>query len=416
MKRSLKLLKLISVLLLLPLLVSCKVKEDTNNCVIFDTNGGNSLSKICVSNGFQVLTLPTPKKNNFVFEGWYDEEDVLVEAPFIFEWDTNIILYAKWSEEVTIGTEGLVYELSGDNYIVKSYSGTATNVNIPSVYNKKNVVRIGYLAFNGNTVVTSIGIPSSVQSIDDYAFYGCIKLTNVIIYGGLTRIGMSAFAGCTGIKDMILPSSLTTIENNAFDGCKGLVSIKIQGSLTRLGNKSFANCTSLQSITIPISAISMGDLVFEGCTSLTSVIFSTTPSVLTSLGNWTFKGCTSLTDIIIPISVTSVGEGTFYECASLKNIIIPSSVTKISSWTFYHCTSLTDITIHRNINNLGISAFEGCSALTRIVVPVNVLNVEDYAFRNCNKLTIYSEAHSKPNSWSSYWNSSNCPVIWNYAE
>ncbi|HKM29866.1 MAG TPA: InlB B-repeat-containing protein, partial [Bacilli bacterium] len=130
MKASLKLFKLIALLffLLLPALVSCKAQETASYCLVFDTNGGNLISNSCVSKGSKVSSLPTPQRSNFIFDGWYYDNDQVVEVPFNFDWSSDTILRAKWRSQSPIGedaTEGIVYELSGNTYLVKSYSGSA---------------------------------------------------------------------------------------------------------------------------------------------------------------------------------------------------------------------------------------------------------------------------------------------------
>lgn len=39
--------------------------------------------------------------------------------------------------------------------------------------------------------------------------------------------------------------------------------------------------------------------------------------------------------------------------------------------------------------------------------------ISSYAFYKCSNLTIYCQAYSQPSGWSSYWNPSNRPVVWN---
>mgnify|MGYP003308918357 CR=1 FL=1 len=55
-----------------------------------------------------------------------------------------------------------------------------------------------------------------------------------------------------------------------------------------------------------------------------------------------------------------------------------------------------------------------------LVIDPGVEYIGKFAFGNCNSLTIYCEATTKPNGWSSDWNidlnRSNCPVVWNYNE
>jgi hypothetical protein len=65
--------------------------------------------------------------------------------------------------------------------------------------------------------LTEIEFPESVEETDDYAFYCCESLTNVVIKGKLKRIGEAAFWGCEKLKRPELPSSVE-IGEEAFGG------------------------------------------------------------------------------------------------------------------------------------------------------------------------------------------------------
>ena len=80
---------------------------------------------------------------------------------------------------------------------------------------------------------------------------------------------------------------------------------------------------------------------------------------------------------------------------------------------------LTKIVIPAKHNGKKVSAiveyaFSGCSALTSIEIPNSVTSIGYNAFYGCSNLTIYCEAESEPSGWGSWWNSSNCPVVWGY--
>ena len=78
------------------------------------------------------------------------------------------------------------------------------------------------------TSLTNIIIPSTVTSIDDYAFKSCSSLTQLTI-----------------------PSSVTSMGDFVFNECSSLNQIKIMASIKSINDCSFLNCKTLIHITIP---------------------------------------------------------------------------------------------------------------------------------------------------------------------
>ncbi|XMB72289.1 InlB B-repeat-containing protein [Mycoplasmatota bacterium WC30] len=70
-----------------------------------------------------------------------------------------------------------VYSLIEGAWTITGYTGTATNIEIPSTYSGNPVTSINMFAFMSNTTLTSVVIPSSITTISDYAFYQCTNLT-----------------------------------------------------------------------------------------------------------------------------------------------------------------------------------------------------------------------------------------------
>lgn len=164
-------------------------------------------------------------------------------------------------------TEGLVFELVGDEYSVVGYEGSDTEVIVPSKYKGKPVTSIGKQAFEGCSGLTSIRIPNSVISIGEFAFRGCSGLTSVTLpFVGATKDGadnthFGYIFGATSSsnnKDYV-PSSLKTVEitggksigEYAFDYCSGLTSVYYTGTaqewseikIDENGNSNLADAT-----------------------------------------------------------------------------------------------------------------------------------------------------------------------------
>ena len=265
------------------------------------------------------------------------------------------------------------YTVSDNQATITGYSGDGGEVVIPAELDGVAVVKVGESCFEGNTSVTSITIPDSVTSIEDYAFYNCTSLPSITIPDSVTSIGFGTFANCTSFTSVTIPDSVTSIGEYAFYNCTSLTSVTIPDSVTSIGERAFMDCTSLTSVTIPDSVTSIGERAFMNCTSLTSIPVNTDNLNYSSVDGVLFnKLQTSLIlypagkeddSYTIPDSVESIWNGAFSECSSLTSVTIPDSVTSIGVYAFHDCTSLTSITIPDSIESIGEGAFEGCTSL-----------------------------------------------------
>ena len=277
------------------------------------------------------------------------------------------------------------------------FIGSEAEVIIPSKIYGKSVTSICSNAFSDpdhRANITSITIPNSITSIEDYAFYQSFT-KSITIPNSITSIGKYAFSGCADLGSIIIPDSVTKIGDHAFSDCFSLTSVTISNHLNYLTNRMFAGCESLTSITIPDSVISLEEGAFSGCISLTnitipnsvtslgegvfcnctSLIDVTIPNSVASLGKWAFSGCKNLTNITIPNSVTFIGEAAFSDCKNLTSITIPNSVITISGGTFSHCTGLNDVTIPKSVTSIKSGAFSCCTSLTNITIPDSVISI-----------------------------------------
>lgn len=95
-----------------------------------------------------------------------------------------------------------------------------------------------YIAFPGGQ--SSVKILNTVETIGDYAFYGCSGLKSIDIPNSVTTISERAFYGCNGLTSIEIPNSITKIGNFAFTKCEGITRITIPNSVEKVGTSAFA--------------------------------------------------------------------------------------------------------------------------------------------------------------------------------
>ena len=208
------------------------------------------------------------------------------------------------------GTPG---EQDGYSYItyqtyteIVKYEGEAISLILPDSLGGKPVKRIGDFAFQLNTKLASITLPSYLLQIGILAFYGCTSLSHVVWNDTLELIEDSAFQ-LTALTELTCPPRLYQIGREAFSG-SALTSVHMSESVTVVEDYAFYGCTQLTEIFFSPRLTVLESRVFNGCTSLTELIL---PQTITSIENYVFGSCTALETLVIPNSVTSLGDGLF---------------------------------------------------------------------------------------------------------
>ena len=156
----------------------------------------------------------------------------------------------------------ITYSLNsaGSGIIIEKYTGSDKVLVIPDKIDGKPVVGIKGYAFS-NSDITSVTLPSSMTTIDGYAFYGAGKLTSVTIPSSITSIGNHAFEFCSSLKSITIPASVTSIGSGAFYGCTALANVYCKEGLKAIGSFAFCN-TALSAVSLPSTITSIGEHAF----------------------------------------------------------------------------------------------------------------------------------------------------------
>ena len=159
-----------------------------------------------------------------------------------------------------------------------------------------------------------------------------LRIKKVVVEKGITYVGTRAFYDCSEMTSVSLPTTLETMGADVFMYCTGLTSVTIPDGVTFISGDFFLGCTSLKSVTLPDSLRDIGGCTFMYCTSLTSVRL---PATLLSISWQMFKDCKSLTSLTIPRSVVNVMQDAFSGCTALKNVTYTGTTADWKALTIY---------------------------------------------------------------------------------
>ena len=247
-----------------------------------------------------------------------------------------------------------------------------------------NIMYIGENAFEDNTNVKKVIIPSSVMDIRAYAFLNCTALEEVyfvstqkqaIADADVAMIYEQAFYGCKNLRKVDFSNTKTvTVASDCFGGCPNLSEVVDMPSIGTMHNRAFAG-TAIT--TADLTGLHMsGTHVFAGCTKLQTV----TTGQFTAIGDYMFYGCTSLRNNIT-VYASKIGAYAFAGCSNLAGVTLKSPDEQsfefeIGAHAFENCgTSLRgNFTFsfgEETIRVIGERAFAGSSL--KAIAPISGL-------------------------------------------
>ncbi len=375
--------------------------------ITFNSNGG-SLVDAMVVNYDSLVNLPIPVKTNYTFEGWQYGEDI-IRAPFdmTYTYPANIEFTAIWQE-----TTEFSYEIINNEITINSYNGSNSDITIPNTIEGYLVTNIDVEALNKNFLV-NIYVDSNnnyFSSIDGVLFN---KDQTVLIkfpqfksvdffYGipnGVETIGQYAFSGVNYSLPVEIPSSVTTIEDYAFYKNQ-ILQITIPNSVEVIGDYAFLD-SYISSFNIPSSVTSIGIQALASSKVSTVTVDANNQYYSASDGVLYNKDQTILimypyqktgSSFTVPNTVTTIAPLAFADNYCLMNVIIPETVTEIEDEAFINPNVLQSVTIERTallgITILGTDVFMSDSVNPLIYVPSDSVDTYKNA-SNWNNYTDY---------------------------
>lgn len=217
---------------------------------------------------------------------------------------------------VTVYSGDFGFSINGSTMeaTVVEYSGSDTEVQIPSKVYNYNVTAVDDSLFSDNTTVKTVTIPSSITTLGDSVFSGCTSLSEITVPSTVTSTGKSLFRNCTSLKTVYFNATVSALPQSAFYNCSSLENVTLADNITQIGNSAFYNCSSLTYVP------SIGNLTSIGQNSFykSGIRELVLPSTVTSLPRYAFANCTQLEKVLVPATVTTIDSTAFANSESVK--------------------------------------------------------------------------------------------------
>ena len=224
-------------------------------------------------------------------------------------------------------------------------------------------VEIGALCFARN-MIHNVILPKTIEKLDGGCFYGCKKLTGLVIPSDLENpdkldISGTAFDGTEALKNLLKKTGSFVYNGQFIRFASGISTVKLSKGIKSLSESCFRNRSKLD--TVDLSELD-----------------------ITELRDGTFRSCKNLYDLRLPDTITSIGDECFLNCRNLP-IIKFDNIKNIGDQAFANCDMFTgELELPEGIETIGEFAFYG-SKLKSIKIPRSVKEIYSNTFYGADK-------------------------------
>lgn len=278
------------------------------------------------------------------------------------------------------------------------------------------VTTIAPNGFLGCRDLTSVSLPITIDTIHGYGFYNCKKLQTITLNEGLRVIGNRAFCNDSAlVGTLTIPSTVDSLGDYALANCR-LANIRfLSEQPARVeGNNVFSNTQNNARIVIPCGTFQtyseyffireeVGDNIYfwkDKATDLCAeepmlrddkLYYRIAEDDHLSVVGYVSRAIDG--ELRIPESldildktyyVTEVDSNVFNERERRGNIrmtslVLPHTMKRLNYASFRMCRSLTSVTLNEGLEYIGNRAFCKDSLLREISIPSTVTFMGDYA-------------------------------------
>ena len=299
------------------------------------------------------------------------------------------------------------------------------------------------------TRIKTVSLPSQLESIGEFAFYGT-HLVEIVIPGSVTVLHKDGFHNCDKLKRVTFLWGEEDLQINDLDGVfmNSNMSDDLQlhesdmdymyldrniryadenGVVSSANKLKYGLAPNADEVIIGPNVSKIPPMAFNGADATRLVI----PGNINYIGAYALRNLYELKELVIEPSPTntpltieydeSYGEtgpfyllnslydvletiqlnreiiydyqpknedqGVFSDRRSLKTVVLGEQVKTISDWMFSEAPMLNSVTIQSALTSIGNYAFYNCDALTSVTFPTSLTSIGNSAFENCDGIT-----------------------------
>lgn len=145
-------------------------------------------------------------------------------------------------------------------------------------------------------------------------------LERIAIGDKVRRLPMGLYTGNTNVTEVILPSSVEILDPGVFEGCVNLEYVRLSDNVTTISDHAFYGCSSLSDLHWPANLKTIGSSAFRECTSLKTISL---PEGVESVGFGAFSYSSGVCDLYIASTINEFG----FDCFTFDNASTPITIT-----------------------------------------------------------------------------------------
>ena len=263
------------------------------------------------------------------------------------------------------------YIIEDGGITLTGFSGNETTVVIPSSIQGLPVRVLGRETFVNNPYVTSIVVPATVTTFQQYAVFNCRNLASIVLEhmdaSTITNFAAYAFVGVSPNFRILFPYGATGFTTPAWRGY--FAEVKTGELILVYNNFEY----TIRRVTLPGTGdISRDEIVitrYTGTATTVTIPHTITGIPVAGLGDATFFQNTTVTQVNLPSSLRTIGNNTFAGATGITTINIPASVTSIGASAFMNASNLVTAAFNQPNGEhvtLGENAFTNTASNFRI--------------------------------------------------